>query len=104
MAAAALDQILEWGVANIARALGRVTAEIASRAQELGLRVPPKAGRGPHMLGIELPREVARRIGAHLSERGVAASVRGSALRISPHLHTTRTDIDRLLDALSTAL
>jgi selenocysteine lyase/cysteine desulfurase len=104
MAVAALDQILQWGVANVARALAAVTGEIAGRAAELGLRVPPSTERGPHMLGIELPRDVARRIGDHLAERGVVASVRGSALRISPHLHTTRADVDRLLDALATAL
>lgn len=104
MALAALDQLLEWGVENVAGALAEVTGEIADRAVELGLRVPPPEQRAPHMLGVELPREVARRIGAHLSERGVAAAVRGSALRISPHLHVTRVDVDRLLDALATAL
>ncbi|MGH9380522.1 MAG: aminotransferase class V-fold PLP-dependent enzyme [Thermoanaerobaculia bacterium] len=104
MALAALDQLLEWGVANVSRALAEVTGEIAGRAAALGLRVPASGERGPHMLGVELPREVARRIGAHLSERGVVTGVRGSALRISPHLHITREEVDRLLDALATAL
>lgn len=103
MALAALDQLLAWGVDGVAAALAEVTGEIAERAEALGLRVPPPAQRGPHMLGIELPREAARRIRAHLSERRVAAAVRGSALRISPHLHIARGDVDRLLDALAAA-
>jgi selenocysteine lyase/cysteine desulfurase len=34
-------------------------------------------------------------------ERGIVASIRGDSLRIAPHLHTTESDIDRLLDALA---
>lgn len=33
--------------------------------------------RGPHMLGIEVPREVAQILGQRLAERSVVASVRG---------------------------
>jgi selenocysteine lyase/cysteine desulfurase len=34
----------------------------------------------------------------------VVVSVRGRSLRIAPHLHTNAADIDRLFDALRTAL
>lgn len=56
------------------------------------------------MLGIDLPREVAREIARQLIDSGVVASVRGSSLRISPHLHVTQDDIDRLLNALATVV
>jgi selenocysteine lyase/cysteine desulfurase len=53
------------------------------------------------MLGIELPREAARATASQLTGSGVVASVRGSSLRIAPHLHTTQDDIDRLLNVLT---
>lgn len=56
------------------------------------------------MIGVELPGEVARRIGGALQERQVVASVRASSLRISPHLHISSSDLERLFDALRAAL
>jgi selenocysteine lyase/cysteine desulfurase len=55
------------------------------------------------MLGIELPREVASATARRLADGAVIASVRGSSLRIAPHLHTTQNDIDRLLNVLEAA-
>jgi selenocysteine lyase/cysteine desulfurase len=104
MAIAALEEVLEWSVTSIARSLGEITATIATRAGELGLSVLPADQRGPHMLGINLPADVARRAGASLEERGVISSVRGTSIRISPHLHIRAADIDRLIDGLAAAL
>jgi selenocysteine lyase/cysteine desulfurase len=104
MAIAAAEQLLAWGVAGVAESLRAVTDEIARRALELGLAVPADERHGPHMLGIEVPREVARVVGQKLAERGVIASVRGSSVRIAPHLHTTEEDIDRLTDSLAAAM
>jgi acetylornithine/succinyldiaminopimelate/putrescine aminotransferase len=56
------------------------------------------------MLGIEVARAVAVRLGAQLADRGVVASVRGNSLRIAPHLHITEHDVDRLIDGLALAL
>jgi selenocysteine lyase/cysteine desulfurase len=101
MAIAAVEQLLRWTVAEVAGSLGRVTGEIARRAGALGLSVAPSDRRGPHMLGIDVPRDQASRLGDRLMERGIVASIRGDSLRIAPHLHTTESDIDRLLDALA---
>jgi selenocysteine lyase/cysteine desulfurase len=101
MAIAAAEQLLAWTVAGVANSLRAVTDEIARRAAELGLAVAPPGQRGPHMLGIDVPRDVAHSLGRELAERGVVASVRGSSLRLAPHLHTTEEDVERLLDALA---
>jgi selenocysteine lyase/cysteine desulfurase len=101
MAIAALEQLLAWGIADVARALREITESIGERAAALGLTVPPARDRGPHMLGIGLPRAAAGRVTSALTEHGVVAGVRGTWLRISPHLHTTAADIDRLIAALS---
>lgn len=103
MAIAAAEQLLRWTVTEVAASLRAVTDEIARGAEALGLGTAGRDQRAAHMLGIELPRDAARATARRLRDVGVVASVRGSSLRISPHLHTTRDDIDRLLSALAVA-
>jgi selenocysteine lyase/cysteine desulfurase len=104
MAIAAAEQLLEWTITGVAASLQAVTDEIAAGAGALGLTTPGHGQRGPHMLGIEVPREVAAALARQLNDTGVVASVRGNSLRIAPHLHTTHDDINRLLSALTTAV
>jgi selenocysteine lyase/cysteine desulfurase len=104
MAQAALDQLLAWGVDQVAVTLDRLTSTIADRVSALGLGVAPRERRGPHILGVDLPPGTAPRVSEALQERHVVASARGSSLRLGPHLHTSAADVDRLVDALATAL
>src|SRR5207247_1268029 len=71
MGLAAIQQLLDWTVPRIAVTLQERTDEIAVRAEELGLTVPPPDARAPHMLGLELPPDADRRAAAALEERGV---------------------------------
>jgi selenocysteine lyase/cysteine desulfurase len=104
MAIAAAEQLLNWTIDAVATSLRVLTDQIAQRVSDLGLATFGPDQRGPHMLGIELPRERARAITSRLTDKGVVASVRGSSLRISPHLHTTQHDVDRLLELLTAAV
>jgi selenocysteine lyase/cysteine desulfurase len=103
MAIAAAEQLLDWTIPAVAASLQALTDQIAQRVGALGLITSNPDQRGPHMLGIELPREVAREIARRLTDSGVIASVRGTSLRIAPHLHTTQDDVDRLVSVLTTA-
>lgn len=104
MATAAIRQILEWTIEGVATALRARTDAIASAVERLGLRVPPRDGRGPHILGIELPGHTARRVATALDDSRVVVSARGPSLRVAPHLHNDERDIDRLIDALAAAV
>ena len=81
-----------------------VTDAISARLASLGLNVGAPHEHGPHMLGVALPRDAALRVDAKLRERGVIASVRGTSLRIAPHLHVVPSDVDRLVEGLAAAL
>ena len=104
MATAAIQQLLEWTVPRIAEALQLRTNAIAERAAALGLSASPPEGRGPHLLGVDLPREAARQVAAALDASRVVVSPRGSSLRIAPHLHNSQHDIDRLMSVIASAL
>lgn len=103
MAIAAAERLLEWTIPGVAASLQAVTDQVAAAAGTLGLTTPSRDQRGPHMLGIEIPRDLASEIARRLNDDGVVASVRGNSLRIAPHLHITQSDIDRLLSAVTTA-
>jgi selenocysteine lyase/cysteine desulfurase len=102
MALAALRQLLDWEVPRIAGTLGRLTDRIQRRVEAIGLRLT-SSDRVPHMLGIALPDQARAAAARVLTEAGVFVGVRGSSLRISPHLWTTDEDVDRLVGALATA-
>jgi len=102
MAIAALEQIHEWGVARIAQFLKGVTTQIASGLDGMDFDPLPEPLRGPHMLGVEVPESKRPAVIAALADANCYAALRGSSLRIAPHLHTTTDDIDRFLSVLGT--
>ncbi len=101
MARAGLGQILDWGVEEIHSTLSTLTLHLADAATDLGLDVAPPAYRAGHYLGIRFPGGAPPPLVARLREAQVHVSVRGNALRVSPHLYNTTADLDRLLDVLA---
>ena len=102
MATAALRQLLDWEVPRIAATLGRLTGRIQDEVEAIGLRLT-SSDRDPHMLGIDLPDQALGAVAGALADAGVYAGVRGSSLRVSPHLWTTDQDVERLVSALTKA-
>jgi selenocysteine lyase/cysteine desulfurase len=95
----ALRQIGEWGVQNIENRLFETCDWIRSRLPSSLRRIAPERSRS-HILGLTLPDGVSRQVSMALAARNVYVSVRGQSLRIAPHLHVTRADLARLVDAL----
>jgi len=104
MAIAALGEILDWGVPAIQATLREATTRIAEAAAPLGLSAVPADRRAGHYLGLRssrpLPADLLRRLAA---ER-VFVSVRGPALRVTPHLYNDAADGERFIGALGRAL
>jgi selenocysteine lyase/cysteine desulfurase len=103
-AEAAVRQILEWGVDNIRDSVEAMADEIIERVRPLGLSVLPKTERAPHYLGLQTAGALPPALLPELAKRNVFVSVRGSSIRVTPHLYNTGADIDRLVDALEHAL
>jgi selenocysteine lyase/cysteine desulfurase len=101
-AVAALRQLLDWEVPRIAATLGQVTGRMQGEVEALGLPLT-SSDRVPHMLGISLPGQARATVAQALADAGVHVGVRGSSLRVSPHLWTTDQDIERLVGALGKA-
>lgn len=100
VAKAALEQILEWDVKNIAQTLRVKTDYIAQKAKSMGLIVPLKKQRAEHMIGITLPSGIPENLPSKLSSEQIYISIRGDSIRIAPHLYNTEKDIDRLFKCI----
>ena len=101
MAVTAMEQLLEWGVAEIESYIGDLTDLVASGAAELGWGVAPEERRARHMLGLRRPEGIPEGLPERLKDAGVYVSVRGSSIRVSPHVYNTEADVSRLLEVLS---
>lgn len=99
-----LEQLLEWGIDQIALTLAAKTADIAERAEALGLRTTPSARRAGHFLGLRFPEGVPPGLLDQLAEHRVYASVRGDSLRVTPHVYNDDADVDRLFAVLKRML
>lgn len=101
MGIVALRQLLDWGVENVAATLGRLTSEIAGRARELGFEVSPVEHRAGHLIGLRRKEGVPDDVAGRLAAADVFVSVRGSSVRVGPHLHNTPEDLDRMFEVLA---
>lgn len=99
-----LRQLHAWGVERIYTSVSRLAWEIAERLAPLGLQAVPDGLRAGHYLGLRSAGGLPPGLGAQLSAQGIWVSLRGDALRITPHLYNDRYDIDRLVGALSPLL
>ncbi|CAN5875195.1 aminotransferase class V-fold PLP-dependent enzyme [soil metagenome] len=101
MLIAALEQLLEWGVAEIQAYCAQLTRELVAEARTLGFGVQADDERGAHLFGLRAPpgTDIAR-VQALLAERNVVAALRGDALRIAPNLYNDAADIDALREVL----
>ena len=101
---AALRQSLEWGVADIYEYSGALTDRLAASVAEIGLSLAPPHLRSRHLVGVRLEGGSAEAIDSAMASAGVHVSVRGDAIRVSPHVYNDERDIDRLVEVLGTTL
>ncbi|HEY0043523.1 MAG TPA: aminotransferase class V-fold PLP-dependent enzyme, partial [Allosphingosinicella sp.] len=99
VAGAAIAQLSEWGVANIAETLGAMTAGIEARLGERGIFA--SADRAPHYLSVRFENGMPEGIEARLAAANVHVSIRGDRMRITPHLYNHEGDIERLIAHLA---
>lgn len=101
----ALRLLEAWKPERIQAYTRQLTKEVWEEVQALGYEVEEEAFRVGHIFGVRvpsgLPMSAVRRA---LEEEKVSASLRGSALRVSPHLYNDLEDVASLLEALRKAV
>ena len=101
MAIAALEQVLEWQPGRVQEYCGVLTAPLFDRLRALGYSAEDPAWRGAHLFGLRAPAGIdITAIGERLRARKVFVSLRGSAIRVAPHVYNDARDVDALMTAL----
>lgn len=100
----ALSKINELGVDNIAAYIKTLTDYIAEKSKAIGLSVVDDHFRTPNLIGINFKYGVPDHIAPALAAKKVFVSIRGSSIRVAPHIYNDKADIDRLFEVLEEAL
>ena len=104
MALAALTQIAQWTPARVQQQLSEWTRELSARAPALGLTCAEPSQRVGHMIGLTARGPLPPGLFNALAARDVYVGARGTNIRVSPHLHSTAADLDRLIATLQELL
>ena len=101
MLSTAVRQILAWGVPEIQAYCARLAQGLADALGEGPFRVAAPQDRAGHLFGVRVPPGVALpRLVDELKRRDVHVSVRGSSVRVSPHLYNSAEDLQVLAEVL----
>ncbi len=102
MAIAALTQIHDWGIPSIRQTLMLLTEKVRTMASRTDM-APTQHEIAGHIIGLMLQPERAKELNDRLLKNKIYASIRGSFLRIAPHVYNSEMDIDRLFEIINTA-
>jgi selenocysteine lyase/cysteine desulfurase len=105
VAEASLKLLSEWTVPRIFETLRLRTAAIAGRAHgEFGIGSVPAHRRAGHYLGLRFSGGIPSDLPMRLAAADVYVSVRGHAMRVTPHVWNTDDDVEKLFAVLKAAL
>jgi selenocysteine lyase/cysteine desulfurase len=104
MFTAALRMLLEWTPQRVQDYCGGLVREPIERMCALGFGLEDEAWRGTHLFGVRAPAGLdLSTLQQALRRRNVFASLRGSALRVSPNVYNDAADLDALVQGLTEA-
>jgi selenocysteine lyase/cysteine desulfurase len=101
MASVSMELIAEWGAAAIAQRLAMLTDRIADGVRGIGVRVPERRVRAPHILSLGFADGMPKGLVEELAGQGVYVAARLGRMRISPHVFNDEIDADRFVAALT---
>ena len=97
--------LLDWQPARIRAYLLEIERDFVARVRAMGFAVADEHERAANLFGVQMPAGIdIEACRAHLAAKRVHVSVRGSAVRVAPHVYNDRADLTRLANALETML
>jgi selenocysteine lyase/cysteine desulfurase len=109
MAAIGMEMMAEWGAAEVVQRLAMLTERIAEGLRGIGVAVPERKLRAPHILSVgfrNLGLQGAMPAGLFegLASEDVYVAARLGRMRISPHVYNDEADADRFVATLARRL
>lgn len=101
MVKAALKEIIKWQPERIQDYCDALTNSFIGDAQLLGFQMESEAYRSKHLFGLRLPEGVSGEKALKIfHQRKLSLSLRGDAIRVSPHVYNDSKDINKLMSSL----
>ena len=101
MFVASLGLVLEWTPEEVREYCRRLGETLIQEAVSIGFSLEQDEWRAAHLFGLRMPEGLElTALKAELEARKIFVSLRGSALRVSPHLYNDEDDVGALIDAL----
>ena len=104
MAAIGMEMMADWGTAAIAERLALLTDRIAADVRGLGVDVPERQMRAPHILCLGFEGGMPKGLIEGLASDSIHVATRLGRLRVSPHVYNDEEDADRFVAALAKRL
>ncbi|MFK7849275.1 MAG: aminotransferase class V-fold PLP-dependent enzyme [Rhodothermales bacterium] len=95
----ALKHLEDWGISNIQRYCADLTKSFCQEIKTLGFEVEDPSWRAQHLFGVRVRDDIPmERLMNAITEANISVSIRGTAVRISPHVYNNESDIQALND------
>jgi selenocysteine lyase/cysteine desulfurase len=101
MASIGMEMMADWGAAAVAARLAMLTDRIADGVREIGVSVPERRARAPHVLSLGFEDGMPAGLIEALAHEDIYVAARLGRMRISPHVFNDEADADRLVAALA---
>jgi selenocysteine lyase/cysteine desulfurase len=104
MAAIGMEMMAEWGAAAVVQRLTMLTERIAEGIRGIGVGVPDRRFRAPHIMSLGFKDRMPAGLVEGLATEGVHVAARLGRMRISPHVYNDEADVDSFVAALARRL
>jgi selenocysteine lyase/cysteine desulfurase len=104
MASIGMEMMVEWGASAVEQRLLMLTERIAKELRGIGVSVPERRLRAPHILSLGFKQGMPMGLVEGLATEGVYVAARLGRMRISPHVYNDEADADRFVAALARRL
>jgi len=99
-----LRQINQWKPKGIQQYCASITKNPIILLREAGYWIEDEKYRGHHLFGIRLPQgKSIDAIKRGIQANNISVSIRGNAIRVSPHVYNTQADLMKLVKVLVSA-
>jgi selenocysteine lyase/cysteine desulfurase len=100
MASIGMEMMGDWGAAAVGQRLLMLTERIAEGLRGIGVSVPERRVRAPHILSLGFKGGIPAGLVEGLASEDIYVAARLRRMRISPHVFNDEADADRFVAAL----
>ncbi len=101
MASIGMEMMADWGASAIVPRLLMLTDRIAEGVRGIGVGVPERHLRAPHILSLTFKSGMPAGLVEALGREDIYVAARLGRMRISPHVYNDEADADRFVAALA---